>query len=158
MAIPLVSFSSGQDMGYGTVGGMYRYAPGKEPYAHAISAQVFFSNRGVQCHSLRYDGPKLLGPLRVEGRMDYRREIRSPFFGAGNQSAPGFRGDANNELYIFDKGTPGFWFRLRGHPIGEDHPLQSYLGNGARHMRVEAYKKSMLPLEKPLGMDGGSMG
>ncbi|WIG98512.1 BamA/TamA family outer membrane protein [Myxococcus sp. SDU36] len=158
IAIPLVSFNSDQGMGYGAVGGMYLYAPGKQPYAHAISAQTFFSNRGVQNHSLRYDGPKLLGPLRVEGRLDYRRELRSPFFGAGNLSAPGFRGDVNNELYNFDKGTPGFWFRLRGHPFGEEHPLQSYVGYGWRHMRVDAYEKSMLSLEKPLGMDGGNMG
>ncbi len=158
IAIPLVGFSADQGFGYGAVGGMYVYAPGKKPYAHAISAQVFFSNRGVQNHSLRYDGPRLLGPLRVEGRLDYRRELRSPFFGAGNQSAPDFRGDVDNTLYAFDKGTPGFWLRLRGHPFGESHPLQTYVGYGWRHMRVGAYEQSLLSKERPLGMDGGNMG
>ncbi|RYZ39648.1 MAG: hypothetical protein EOO72_09005, partial [Myxococcaceae bacterium] len=50
IALPLVSFSSDQGFGYGAVGGMYLYAPGKTPYAHALSAQVFFSSRGAMNH------------------------------------------------------------------------------------------------------------
>src|SRR5688572_12302490 len=63
IALPLLSFNSDHGFGYGGVGGMYLYAPGKTPYAHALGAQVFFSSRGVQNHYLRYDGPQLIGPL-----------------------------------------------------------------------------------------------
>ena len=63
IALPLLSFSSDQGFGYGAVGGMYLYGDGtKTPYAHALSAQVFFSSRGAMNHYLRYDGPQLLGP------------------------------------------------------------------------------------------------
>ena len=158
IALPLVSFNSDHGFGYGGVGGMYLYAPGKAPYAHALGAQVFFSSRGVQNHYLRYDGPQLLGPMRVEGRLEYRRELHSPFFGAGNKSAPDFRGDENDPRYNFDKGAPGFWVRLRGRPCGDTHPLQSYVGYGWRHTSVDVYETSMLGQEQPLGIEGGSTG
>jgi len=158
IAFPLVSFNSDHGFGYGGVGGMYLYAPGKVPYAHALGAQVFFSSRGVQNHYLRYDGPQLLGPMRLEGRLEYRREMRSPFFGAGNKSAPDFRGDENDPRYNFDKGAPGFWVRLRGRPCGNTHPLQSYVGYGWRHTSVDVYETSMLGQEQPLGIEGGSTG
>ncbi|NMO17905.1 BamA/TamA family outer membrane protein [Pyxidicoccus fallax] len=158
IALPLVSFSSDTGFGYGGVGGMYLYAPGKVPYAHAIGAQVFFSSAGVQSHYIRYDGPQLIGQLRLEGRLEYRREMRSPYFGAGNQSAPDFRGDESDPRYNFNKGAPGFWVRLRGRPFGPTHPLQSYVGYGWRHTSVDTYEASMLLKEKPVGFEGGSTG
>jgi hypothetical protein len=158
IALPLVCFNSDQGFGYGGVGGMYLYEPGKAPYAHALGAQVFFSNRGVQNHYLRYDGPQLIGPLRLEARLEYRRELRSPFFGAGNQSAPDFRGNEGDPRYSFEKGAPGFWVRLRGRPFGPTHPLQSYVGYGWRHTSVDTYETSMLVEQRPLGLEGGSTG
>ena len=58
-----------RNFGYGAVGGVYVYSPGKRPFAHAISAQTFFTTRGVQNHFLRYDGPELFGNVRVEARQ-----------------------------------------------------------------------------------------
>ena len=75
------------------VGGVYIYGDGRQPYQHGLGAQVFFTSRGIQNHYLRYDGPGLLGPLRVEARFEYKRELSSPFYGAGNRSASGFTGN-----------------------------------------------------------------
>ncbi|MBZ4333258.1 outer membrane protein assembly factor [Corallococcus interemptor] len=159
IALPLVSFSSDQGFGYGAVGGMYLYGDGsKTPYAHALSAQVFFSSRGAMNHYLRYDGPQLLGPLRLEGRLEYRQEKSSPFFGAGNLSAPDFRGDVDDQRYNYDKGSPGLWVRLRGRPFGDKHPFQSYVGYGWRYTRVSPYETSILAQERPIGIEGGPSG
>lgn len=158
IALPMMTFSSDHGLSYGAVGGIYLYGPGKTPYAHGIGAQVLFSSRGVQSHYLRYDGPRLIGPLRLEAGLEYKRELRSPFFGAGNLSAPDFRGDVDNERYAFDKGAPGAWFRLRGRPFGPKHPLQSYVGYAWRYTSVDTYDHSMLTQQRPLGIEGGSTG
>jgi outer membrane protein assembly factor BamA len=158
IAIPLVSFNSDMGFGYGAVGGMYVYRPGKTPYAHGLAAQVFFSTRGVQNHYVRYDGPQLLGPMRVEARFEYRREFRSPFYGAGNRSAPDFRGNVDDLRFNYDKGSPSAMLRLRGRPLGGTHPLQSYVGYSWRHTRVATYQASMLEQMRPVGMEGGNTG
>jgi outer membrane protein assembly factor BamA len=156
IALPLLSFNSDFGVGYGATGGMYIYGEGHAPYRHGIAAQVFFTTRGIQNHYLRYDGPGLLGPLRVEARFEYRREHRSPFYGAGNQSAPEFRGDVDDERYNYNKGSPGAWLRLRGRPFGESHPLQLYGGYSWRHTTVAPYETSMLAQLRPLGIEGGT--
>jgi outer membrane protein assembly factor BamA len=156
IALPLVSFNSDLGITYGVAGSVYVYGDGRVPYQHAVSAQVLFSNRGMQGHYLRYDGPRLLGPLRVEARFDYYRESRSPFYGAGNQSAPDFSGDENDEHYNFARGSPGLALRLRGRPLGEQHPFQLYMGYAWRHTRVSPYEASMLAQLNPVGIEGGA--
>jgi outer membrane protein assembly factor BamA len=158
IALPLLSFNSDFGVGYGAVGGMYLYGEGHTPYQHGLGAQVFFTNRGIQNHYLRYDGPGLLGPLRVEARFEYRREFRSPFYGAGNRSAPEFRGQEDDQRYNYEKGSPGAWLRLRWRPFGEPHPFQSYVGYFWRHTRVEPYQTSILAQLEPLGVEGGTTG
>jgi outer membrane protein assembly factor BamA len=159
IALPLLSFNSDFGVGYGAVGGMYIYGEGHTPYQHGLGAQVFFTNRGIQNHYLRYDGPGLLGPLRVEARFEYRREFLSPFYGAGNRSAPDFRSSQlDDERYNYEKGSPGAWLRLRWRPYGEPHPFQSYVGYSWRYTQVEPYQASMLTQMKPLGIEGGATG
>jgi hypothetical protein len=158
MAVPLVSFNSDFGVGYGAVGGMFVYGKGHTPYQHGFGAQVFFTTRGIQNHYLRYDGPQLLGPLRVEARFEYKREFRSPFYGAGNLSSPDFRGDVDNPRFNYDKGAPAAWLRVRGPLLGEDHPLQVYGGYLWRYTRVSPYEASMLAQMHPLGIEGGPTG
>jgi outer membrane protein assembly factor BamA len=156
IAVPLVSFNSDFGVGYGATGGMYIYGEGHSPYQHGIAAQVFFTTRGIQNHYLRYDGPRLLGPLRVEARFEYKREYRSPFYGAGNLSSPEFSGDVDDQRYNYNKGSPGAWVRLRGRPFGETHPFQVYGGYSLRHTTVAPYETSMLAQVRPLGIEGGT--
>ncbi len=158
LAIPLASFSSDQGLGYGLVGGGYLYGEGYAPYRHALGLQVFFTQRGSQSHFLRYDGPRLHGPLRVEARLEFKREQLSPHFGAGNDSARTFRGDMSDPRFNYARFSPGAWLRLRGKPLGEQSPLQAYVGYSWRSTRVRAYEGSVLSETQPTGMEGGRNG
>jgi hypothetical protein len=158
LAIPLVSYTSDLGFGYGAVGGMYIYAPGYAPYRHAIGAQAFITSRGVHNHFLRYDGPRLLGGARVEGRLEYRRELLSPFYGAGNLSAPDFTGDMSDERFNYERLSPGIWTRVRFSPLGEEHPLEPWVGYHYRLVQVSSYEGSILAEQRPVGIEGGSNG
>ncbi|HLL06470.1 MAG TPA: BamA/TamA family outer membrane protein [Myxococcaceae bacterium] len=156
LALPLVSFNSDLGVTYGVLGNLYVHGDGRVPYQHAVSAQVLFSTRGLHSHFVRYDGPRLLGPLRVEARFDYFRESRSPFYGAGNSSAPDFEGNEGDSHYNYTRGSPGASLRLRGKPLGDSHPLQLYGGYAWRHTNVSPHKASMLAELNPLGIEGGT--
>ena len=158
VVLPLVSFNSDMGFTYGGVAGAYLYAPGHEPYQHALAVQALFTTRGQQNHYLRYDGPRLIGPLRLELRLEYRRELRSPFYGPGNVSAPDFRGNENEERFNYVKNAPGAWFRLRGRPWGDTHPFQSYVGYSWRYTDVDPFETSMLRELRPVGLEGGATG
>lgn len=158
IVLPLVSYSSDQGFTYGGVAGAYLYAPGHTPYQHAISLQAMFTSRGQQSHFLRYDGPQLIGPMRLEFRLEYRRELRSPFYGPGNVSAQGFNGDESQEHYNYTRNSPGAFVRLRGRPWGENHPLQTYVGYSWRYTEVEPFAASELAQLKPVGIEGGPTG
>jgi outer membrane protein assembly factor BamA len=158
IVLPLVSYNSDLGFTYGGVAGAYLYAPGHSPYQHGIALQAMFTSRGQQSHYLRYDGPQLIGPMRLELRLEYRRELRSPFYGAGNLSAQDFQGDENQERFNYKKGSPGAWVRLRGRPWGESHPFQSYLGYSWRYTEVEPFESSVLQELRPVGIEGGATG
>ncbi|QRK05044.1 BamA/TamA family outer membrane protein [Archangium violaceum] len=158
IVLPLVSYNSDLGFTYGGVAGAYLYAPGHAPYQHGIAIQAMFTSRGQQNHYLRYDGPQLIGPMRLELRLEYRRELRSPFYGAGNVSAQDFNGDENQERFNYTKRSPGAWVRLRGRPWGETHPFQSYVGYSWRYTGVDPFEASELQKLKPVGIEGGPTG
>ncbi|HEX8438456.1 Omp85 family outer membrane protein [Archangium sp.] len=158
IVLPLLSYNSDMGFTYGGVAGAYLYAPGHTPYQHGIALQAMFTSRGQQSHYLRYDGPQLIGPMRLELRLEYRRELRSPFYGPGNVSAQDFRGDENEERFNYKRGSPGAWLRLRGRPFGETHPFQSYVGYSWRYTEVDSFEASVLEELKPVGIEGGPTG
>lgn len=159
IGVPLVSYNSDLGWGFGLVGGGYYYSPGYLPYRHAIAGQGFITTRGVQNHWLRYDGPQLLGKARLEVRGEYRRELRAPFYGPGNQSSPEFvPGRSDEEPYSFDYFFPGGWARIRGKPAGPLKKLELFAGYGYHWVRVIPYEASMLERAAPRGLEGGSHG
>ncbi|MCI0671223.1 MAG: BamA/TamA family outer membrane protein [Myxococcaceae bacterium] len=158
LGVPLVSYNSDFGLGYGAAGGMYIYGPGHRPYRHAISAQLYRSTRGVENHFVRYDGPGLIGPLRVEARLELKRELRAPFFGVGNVSSPDFNGNVEDPRFSYERRSPGVWARLRHRPLGEGHPFEAWAGYSFRWMRVRPYAGSVLAEQAPVGLGGGPDG
>ena len=158
IALPLLSYNSDLGFTYGGVAGAYIYAPGHSPYQHGIALQAMFTSRGQQSHYLRYDGPQLIGPMRLEARLEYRRELRSPFYGPGNVSAQDFQGNEGEERFNYVKRSPGAFIRLRGRPWGETHPFQSYVGYSWKYTGVDLFEASVLEELKPVGIEGGPTG
>jgi outer membrane protein assembly factor BamA len=158
IGVPLLSYNSDLGVGVGAVGGSYVYSPGYKPYRHGIAVQAFFTTMGVQNHWLRYDGPRLLGGARFEARVEYRRELYSPYYGPGNIAVPTFNGDLKDKTYNYDKTAPGAWVRLRTFPLGEDSSFSPYIGYGLRYTDIRPYDQSLLLAQKPIGTQGGMIG
>ncbi len=159
IGIPLVSYNTDLGFGIGAVGGAYYYAPGFDPYQHALAAQVFFTTQGVRNHWLRYDGPSLLGRARLEVRAEYRRDLLFPFYGVGNEASPEFHpGTSAPRAFAFDQFYPGGWARIRTRPLGEKHPLEVWGGYGYHWVRIRPYPGSVLEQSQPVGIRGGNHG
>jgi outer membrane protein assembly factor BamA len=157
LAVPLASFNSDEKLGFGLAGGAYIYEGGVKPYKHAIAGQVFMTTAGIQSHFLRYDGPNFLGSgLRLEGRLEYRREKFAPYFGPGNLSSPEWEGEERSRFYTYDRLGAGGWMRLRmGRKLGVPQP---YLGWAYRFTQVRPNPGSLLETQAPLGIGGGPTG
>jgi hypothetical protein len=158
LGIPLVNYNSDFGLGYGAAGGMYVYAPGHAPYQHAISGQFYRTTRGIESHFLRWDAPDLLPGVRLEAQLKFRRELRSPYFGEGNLSAPDFRGDLDDPRFNYEKFSPGIWTRLRFQPLGGEHPLEPFVGYSWERVSVRPIEGSVLAQERPVGLQGGAEG
>ena len=158
IGVPLVSYNSDLGFGFGLVGGGYYYSPGYTPYRHAVAAQIFFTTRGIQNHWIRYDGPNLIGKMRVELRGEYRRELFFPYYGAGNNSSPGVVGGGTDKATSFDYFFPGGWFRVRAKPLERHKQFELFAGYGYHWARIKQYAGSVLQQESPNGVQGGSYG
>ncbi len=158
LGVPLLSFNSDVGVGYGAVGGAYFYSPGYRPYRYGLALQTFFTTRGIQNHWLRYDGPNLIGNTRVEARVEWRRELATPYFGPGNNAVPTFDDDPNDRRFSFERVAPAAWVRIRPNPFGETHPFKPYLGYGYRWNTIRPIADSLLSEDAPLGMGGGPTG
>ena len=158
IGVPLLSYNSDLGWGIGLVGGAYLYAPGYDPYRHALAAQVFVTTEGVRNHWVRYDGPSLLGDLRLEARAEYRRELHAPFYGPGNLAGAGADIRTNARAWSYDSLYPGGWLRLRAQPFGGEPSLEVYAGYGFHHVRIVRYPGSALAELSPLGVRGGAHG
>jgi outer membrane protein assembly factor BamA len=158
LGVPLVSYNSDVGFGYGAVGGAYFYSPGYKPYRHGVALQAFFTTGGVQNHWLRYDGPQFFKGARIEARLEWRRELFTPYYGPGNVASPEFDNDFSDLNYNYDRVSPGGWVRVRTHPLGQDHPFQQYFGYGYKWNDIRPYPGSLLERDQPVGIAGGSTG
>jgi hypothetical protein len=154
LVVPILSFNSDVGFGFGAAGGVFFYGD-KKPYAHGLSAQVFFTTRGVQSHFLNYDAPGLLGPIRFEAHLEYARDLYAPYFGPGNRSAQGAPPE-QGKRYSYILTQPMVWVRFRLKLQGV--PIEPYLEYRYRAVSVELYPGSVLEVRPPVGLEGGALG
>ncbi len=158
IALPVANYSTDLGVGFGLAGGAYIYGPGYRPYRHSIGGQTFFTTRGGQSHFLRYDGPNLLGPVRVEAQLELKRDLRTPYYGSGNRSVPGVIDGDDTEQFSYERRTPRAWVRLRVRPFGPERPYQLWAGYLLRAVDVRPYDPSLLAAAPPPGAGGGRAG
>ncbi|MFN7132227.1 MAG: BamA/TamA family outer membrane protein, partial [Myxococcales bacterium] len=172
IALPLVGYNSDELLGFGVTGGAFIYEPGYAPYKHALAAQAYFTTGGVRSHFFRYDGPNFLGSgLRLESRLEFRREKFAPYYGPGNDASPEFRGRPmpGEELghgrgphgrhpYTFDKLYWGGWARVRLPKNEGLFNAEPYVGYAFRQNRIDAEDWTLLARQQPNGIDGGPTG
>ena len=155
LGVPLLSFNSDTGFGFGAAGGAFFYSPGYSPFRASVSAQVFFTTLGQQNHFIQLDLPKLFLGLRVESRIEYRRDLFSPYYGVGNFAAPGANYDTQLRRFGYDRTRPAAFVRFRGKPLGDKKPLQTYVGLRAQANSIQTYPGSLLSEQQSRGIHGG---
>lgn len=158
LAVPLLSFNSDVGVGYGAAGGAIIYGKGYFPYKYSLSAQVFFTTHGIQSHFIHIDAPNLIGPVRIESKLEYRHDLFAPYFGPGNESSPGVIGNRRERQFSYDLHSPTGMARARWRPLGDATPLEVSAGYMYEQITIKEYGGSLLSEQNPIGVLGGPNG
>ena len=159
--LPIVTYSSDTGLGLGAAGELFFYGDQKgekRTYSHLLQAQVMFTTGGVQSHFITYDGPHLLGPVRLEAHLEFNKDLYAPFYGPGNKSFYGTQPDPGQKFDSYKTVFPVAWLRFRARPFGEDNPFEPYLEYRYQSTEVDPYADSVLLATNPLGIGGGKTG
>ena len=156
-AIPLLSFSSDDGVGYGLRATLYEYDGRTVPYLRKYSAQLYFTSGGRWVHLLAMDTPRFRGADRLEMTLRFEKEALANYYGSLTD------GEArllSRDQKTFSRSLPSIelrWFRRLGPP-----QAPWGLGLGARFSRAgitpNAEAGNVLSEDHPPGIDGGVLG
>jgi hypothetical protein len=140
--LPALNFDADEKFGYGAVVEVYDYGEGTAaPYRWTVQPTVFLTTAGRRDFTVFVDAPHVLpGGWRVDAYAGSERQLATPFYGAGNETAY----DAARD----EEGGPDPYFYRYGlqrrqasanvqHRLGR-LPLRVLLGAGAAHAAVDA--------------------
>ena len=156
--LPALTFNSDTGFGFGAVLQLFVYEKGHQPYQHGITAQFFVTTTGFQGHYIQWDAPRLLGPVRVEARLEFHKDLYAPYYGPGNDTFPGQVLDGPDQFFGYLNVWTSDWIRFRIKPLGDDAPLTLYAGYQYRYFWITPYPGSSLAEQAPRGIHGGRNG
>jgi hypothetical protein len=156
-AFPCFSYTSNTGFGYGAMALLVNHGPqgsGDEPYLAGITAQYAATTLGYQDDFLQLDFPALLGTgLRWNVEVGYEAWNAAAFFGEGN-FLPRFP-EASTPDRFYDYALRS----LRGRTtlrVPIPGPLELFGTYAIRMAEVDPYTGSLLTLEHPVGLGGGT--
>lgn len=107
VGIPALNYDADEGVGYGAVMELYRYGQGPlTPYSMTVQPAVFLTTRGRWDVTLFFDAPSLLpAGWRVSAFLGGQRQLATPFYGLGNDSAydPSLESQDNPYFYRFGR-------------------------------------------------------
>lgn len=156
--VPVAAFNSDTGFGLGVVLLAYIYAKDYRPYRFGITAQFFATTTGFQGHYIALDAPHLIGPVRVEARLEFHKDLYAPYYGPGNHTFPGESLEGPDKFFGYLNVWTSDWVRFRVKPFGDAAPFTLYAGYEYRYHWVTPYADSVLALERPTGIGGGRNG
>jgi hypothetical protein len=156
--LPILTYNSDTGLGIGVAGEFFWYGANPDPqtgYAHRLSAQVMFTTGGVQSHFFTYDGPHLLGPVRLEAHLEFNKDLYAPYYGPGNQSLAGVAIPSDNKFTSYKSTFPVAWIRFSARPFGDSPAIEPFLEYRYQSTSVDPYADSLLTQQNPIGLKGG---
>ncbi len=87
--LPAINYDADEGFGYGVLLELYNYGDGGDaPYRFTIQPTVFLTTGGRRDFTLFFDAPHLLpAGWRVDVNLGSEKQIASPYYGPGNDSA-----------------------------------------------------------------------
>ena len=156
-AIPLLSFSSDDGVGYGLRATLFEYDGRTVPYLRKYSAQLYFTSGGRWVHLLAMDTPRFRGADRLEMTLRFEQEALANYYGSLTDGEARLLG---RDQKTFSRSLPSLelrWIRRLGPP-----QAPWGLGLGARFSRAgitpNAEAGNVLSEAAPPGIDGGVLG
>ncbi len=156
--VPIAAFNSDTGFGLGVVLLAYIYGKDYRPYRFGITAQFLATTTGFQGHYIAFDAPHLIGPVRVEARFEFHKDLYAPYYGPGNHTFPGESLEGPDKFFGYLNVWTSDWVRLRVKPLGDAAPFTVYAGYEYRYHWVTPYADSVLARERPTGIGGGRNG
>ena len=136
--VPALTYNSDEGFGYGAVMEMYKYGRAEQhPYLFTIRPKVFLTTKGRRDFTVFFDSPHLLpAGWRIDAFLGSRRQIATPYYGAGNQTEydAALEEDPNPYYYRFGRTRNEGYVNLQRR-LGEI-PLRFLLGFGVSDVAI----------------------
>jgi outer membrane protein assembly factor BamA len=139
VAMPILTFSSDEGVGYGAFGQIYNYGTGVLPYLYTIQPTLFLTTEGRRDFVVFFDAPTLLpNGWRLDVWAGREQQYANPYYGIGNATVYDSTNEAAPNSFYYRYGN--VQFRMASnlqHQIGKSS-ARVLFGVGFAHATTDA--------------------